>query len=122
KFIEIYPIFLKLQKIVFRYNDHSNLIFLQRIKYYISRGEYKKAKKMLKKKQFDVDGQDLTYIKKSYACKIQYHLLGLEEASRDFDKIMREKPDLVSSRDLVSLFLSEDRGIEIINKYYSSIE
>src|SRR5690606_23195831 len=78
--------------------------------------------KMLKKKQFDVDGQDLTYIKKSYACKIQYHLLGLEEASRDFDKIMREKPDLVSSRDLVSLFLSEDRGIEIINKYYSSIE
>lgn len=44
------------------------------------------------------------------------------KASRDFDKIMREKPHLVSSRDLVSLFLSEDRGIEIVNKYYSISE
>ncbi|HWD86698.1 MAG TPA: hypothetical protein VG367_01140 [Mucilaginibacter sp.] len=112
---ELYQLFIQLQEIVFknRYTDRN--IVITRIQYYFYSDQFKKCQTLIKKATINYSKEDRFLKFYSFLCK--YNLGQKSEAYFFLEDILKNKPDLISSRDFLSNFIQDKKVIKLVKRY-----
>ena len=123
-FYDLYQLYIKLQNIIFtEYSYFARNIYLFKIQFLYSSGQYSKCKTFITKhkKKFE---KDLIFYKNYYAL-CEYKLGNKKQFYTLIEELYKNRPyngSLVSSRSTLKHFLKDAKVMEILARYHSKDE
>jgi len=117
---ELYKLFINFQDLVYSNNYIDRDISISKVQHYFYSEKYEKCKKEISNSllKYPNDKDFLNF----YSFLLEYSSGQRDKSYKMFDTILKNKPDLVSSRGFIGNILIDDKIKELIQKHYTENE